>query len=93
MSTMELSTLTHFLQIGFGDEDDHEKGLADLRFQLDSYPDGAARFHQQLSALIASGDDRLCSQILRQRACFSFDPPDSLTWFEWLQRRLLDRPG
>ena len=71
---MELSTLTHFLQIGFGDEDDHEKALADLRFQLDCYPDGAARFREQLSALIASGDASLCSQILRRRACFRWIP-------------------
>jgi hypothetical protein len=90
---MELSTLTHFLAIGFGDEDDDEKALADLRFQLDCYPGGAARFREQLCALIASGDANLCSQILKRHASYRMDPPDSMTWFEWLQGQLLDRPG
>lgn len=90
---MELSTLTHFLQMCFGDENDDEEGLADLRFQLDCAPKGAVIFRQQLSALIASGDASLCSQLLKQRASRWMDPPDSMAWFDWLHAQLLDRPG
>ena len=89
---MELSVLADWLLGIFADEDDDDEALADLRLQLDYHPNSAAIFRQQLSALIASGDTNLCSQLLKRSAMRWRDPADSMAWFEWLQAQLLDRP-
>lgn len=80
--------LTSLLELCFGDADDDDDGLRDLRVQLDAYPDRSARFRDELSALLRSGDESRCSEIVDTWAHRSLSGPAARAWLRGLAHQL-----
>lgn len=85
MQTDELASL---LELCYGDADDDESGLAELRTQLEVYPDRVAPFRAQLEALIASGDVDACKDLLETRTHQFMTGPEALAWLRGLALQL-----
>lgn len=80
--------LTSLLELCFGDADDDDEGLRDLRVQLDAYPDRAERFRDGLSALLKSGSEEQCSDILETWTHRSLPGGEARVWLRGLADQL-----
>lgn len=84
----DLYTLESMIELCFGDEEDPE-GLADLKLQLDIYPDRQLPFMAQLDAVIERADPDESRRILGDFAQYShISDAQAIEWFRWLRREL-----
>lgn len=85
---IETDELASLLELCYGDVDDDAEGLADLRVQLDAYPDRAERFRVQLATLALSGDEDTCRALL-QASMHRFVPgAQAMAWLRDLAQHL-----
>lgn len=80
--------LTSLLELCFGDADDDDEGLRDLRVQFDAYPDRAQHFRDALSALLKSGDEERCAEILDEWTHRSLTGTEARAWLRGLADQL-----